>query len=175
MGLSHGPDSSLTVVLRMGCLITWLLVFPPLRGTNADCNQRGHRLSTAGLSPGWEEAYEKKQTLKMFPSSSVTENTWKQLVSEKYSRKTMVLSLPGQPGWVCLQTRELDQPSAWFYSLLHFGYFEGYCNTNTRKWSKMVLQVYWNSQTVLLLSTWIAIWALEQSWKVMPQAFKVDN
>lgn len=65
--------------------------------------------------------------------------------------------------------------SALSVGLLHFEYFEAYCNTNIRKWSKMVLHVYWNSQTVLSLSTWIAIWALEQCWEAMLQAIKVGN
>lgn len=63
----------------------------------------------------------------------------------------MVLFLVGQPGWVCLQTSELDQPSACFtgftllVSLLHFAHFEAYCKTNIRKRHEMVMQVHRNS------------------------------
>lgn len=80
-------------------------------------------------------------------------------MSKKYSRKTIVLFLIDQPGFVCLQTRELDQPSACFtgfalsVGLLHFAHFEAYCKTNIGKQSEMVLQVCQNSQTVLSLST----------------------
>lgn len=161
---------------RAGSLITWLRAFPPLWGADADCNQRGHRLLNRLITrlggSLWKKADPQSVPLLICHWGSLQspgiENTWEQSVSEKYSRKTAVLFLFGQPGWAWQWTRDLDQPSTSFTGftlsvrLLRFAHHETYCKRNSWKLSEMVLQVCQNSQTILFLNTYIAVWALEQ-------------
>lgn len=152
-GLGQGPDSGLTITAESRLLDN---LAPGLSSSlRSWCwlQPKGAQASTTGLSPGWKEAYEKKQTLKMFPSSSVTEE-----VCEVWA-----LKIPGNNQWVrntvgklrsCSLLASLagfgTKPGSWttplslFASLLgflHFAHHETYCKTNSRKLSEMVLQV----------------------------------
>lgn len=164
-GLRQGPDSGLTIAAESRLLDN--RAPGPSFSLRSWCwlQPKGAQASTTALSLGWEEAYEKKQTLKMFPSSSLTEEVC----------KAWVLKIPGNNRWVrntvgklqsCSSLASLagfgSKPGSWTSPLsplqasllghLHFAHHETYCKTNCRKLSEMGLQVCQNSQTILFLN-----------------------
>lgn len=89
-GLGQGPDSGLTIAAESRLLDNLAPALSSSLRSWCWLQPKEARASTTGLSPVWEEAYEKKQTLKMFPSSSVTEEVC----------KAWALKIPGNNRWV---------------------------------------------------------------------------
>lgn len=171
--LGQGLDSSLTVAVESRLLDNLAPGLSSSPRSSCWLQPTGHRLSTTGLSLGWEEASEKKQTRKAFPSSSATEEACKVWTLKIPGNNQRARNKGGKP-WPCFSLASLTgfvcRPGSWS-SLLHyrlcfvigsatfcthFAHF-AHCKTNVGKGDGAASVLKFPNKHVLSLSTRIAI------------------